>query len=1331
MKSSLKKVLCFALCFCVLSASVPLFPVTASAAGTPVIEFFNSPDRTSKPMARMWFPDASAGVDDNDVIEKQINELAVKGMGGVEICFLTGSSNYTNAQAKDFGWGTPNWTKVLKKIFQAANKVPGGFQVDVTITAHWPPGVGYLDPNDNEASRELVYTVTKIKASDLASGALPLVLPVTKVDTNTRFILNDTFEAAAVAQYTGTEGSGSSAVQKFDFNSLIPVTDKVSIIAGADEPAGVPDEAYCAAQGWNYATVLEQLGPEPVEPLPAGVKFDSEGNRKRLADVQHHYRADLSGVVLSGLDNTDTLQTGDYVIITAYYRGTAQRGHTGKYVYNSAFVTNYFTEVGTKILTDTWDKYILDPELIALMRANGGSIFEDSIEASKTTSFWAHDLMDNFDDSYAYKDIMPIIVSSMGASGGASQGTARKFFNFENDGDLQNRIYQEYTLMLGELYKSLRITGISNWAKNTLGYNFRTQCYYLPGLDIPSAALIADIVEGDNMSKGDGLRTLVSAVNMDAKAYMSMEAVTGRSCNQISLADAKTEVAQNYSDGVNRIIFHGTPYAKSLNGYAADWPGWLPFGTSFGDAYTYRQAYWDDFGNELNYMARTQAVLQHGTAKIDVAFLIDKAASFTLPSRNKFQEILDAGYSYNRMTESLLFSNNAIVKNNRLADDGPSYKALVLDEVKSISLEGIQKVIRLAEDGLPIIIYNSDVTAIYGSNMADDAKVAEAFAELKAMPGIKTATTTTEVLSVLKEMGVYSYASYNMSQLETTMYSDAADGTNYYYIFNNSRPTNSGMLAGGQGASYKGEDRAVNHVEITLTGNGVPYVLDALTGEITQIGAYTANGDGTVSFVLDKLFGGDSTIVAVTTNTDAFPQTGAYVTSVNKPFADYAVVRDIGGLSLRSNVPGDYDVTFSNGISAKASVSKSLNVLDLSNKPWNLIIDSYSPKYSRARDMIDPVTGIQTIDPGEHIITRVDLGAQGLGNWSAIPATSEQLAALGVTNMRNVSGTGYYTLTFDAPSDWDADTGAYMDVTYAWDQIGAYIVNGVTIPFANNASDRVDLGGYLKPGENTITIKLNTTLYGRAFLEHHLYNYGSGTFAATYFNGLQSVKLTPYTQVGISENVLASIGSDEATMAVNAPASYTVSLSNAKGVGVVTLSFTTDGRYLDLTSATALNGFSIVDPLSWEYIGGQVWKGTVKLYCPSFVQNSDPLDVLRISGVARDFIGETTVTLVDFTVTGDINGYSATMPSEIMTAVATASIVPVYSKYDLNHDGRIDELDLAIVVYYYLANDLEADWEVVKFDIASAKDCDVAVNGRVDLADMIEVIANYCDSYDL
>ena len=48
-----------------------------------VIESFLTPNAHAKPMARMWFPDASAGEDDDDYIGKQISELAAKGFGGV------------------------------------------------------------------------------------------------------------------------------------------------------------------------------------------------------------------------------------------------------------------------------------------------------------------------------------------------------------------------------------------------------------------------------------------------------------------------------------------------------------------------------------------------------------------------------------------------------------------------------------------------------------------------------------------------------------------------------------------------------------------------------------------------------------------------------------------------------------------------------------------------------------------------------------------------------------------------------------------------------------------------------------------------------------------------------------------------------------------------------------------------------------------------------------------------------------------------------------------------------------------------------------------------
>ena len=73
------------------------------------------------------------------LLKKQIFELADKGFGGVEVAMLADGVEYDNEEGRIYGWGTDNWIKVLKKVLKAAAKVPGGFQVDTTITAHWPP----------------------------------------------------------------------------------------------------------------------------------------------------------------------------------------------------------------------------------------------------------------------------------------------------------------------------------------------------------------------------------------------------------------------------------------------------------------------------------------------------------------------------------------------------------------------------------------------------------------------------------------------------------------------------------------------------------------------------------------------------------------------------------------------------------------------------------------------------------------------------------------------------------------------------------------------------------------------------------------------------------------------------------------------------------------------------------------------------------------------------------------------------------------------------------------------------------------------------------------
>jgi len=205
------------------------------------------------------------------------------------------------------------------------------------------------------------------------------------------------------------------------------------------------------------------------------------------------------------------------------------------------------------------------------------------------------------------------------------------------------------------------------------------------------------------------------------------------------------------------------------------------------------------------------------------------------------------------------------------------------------------------------------------------------------------------------------------------------------------------------------------------------------------------------------------------------------------------------------------------------------------------------------------------------------------------------------------------------------------------------------------------------------------------------------------------------------------------------PIAYTVKLAKVKDVGTVSLSFTVDtaNQSLDLASVVApLNGFSILT-LKWSDLGGGVWKGAITLMYPGFVSAADPLDVLRIKTKAGNNVGAASVTISDLEITGDLGGRSGFLNILVIADQATTSIVnkaPVYSKYDLNHDGAIDILDTNIAVYFYLTSSASAGWATEPFGVnepATAQDADVNNSGRVDLADLIEIMANYRDSYDL
>ncbi len=448
-----------------------------------------------------------------------------------------------------------------------------------------------------------------------------------------------------------------------------------------------------------------------------------------------------------------------------------------------------------------------------------------------------------------------------------------------------------------------------------------------------------------------------------------------------------------------------------------------------------------------------------------MAVLIDKQSSFDFASKNRFQKLLDSGYSYNLVSESVL-GDGSSVSSGMLVPEGPAYKALIVDHVTTLSPAAMQQLAEYAQAGLPIILFASNVSRAYGSNRAADAQVAAMYARVARQTNVRTVSTEDEILNALTQLGVSSHARYHAPQLEATLYQDAADGTNYYYLYNNAYPDNSAMMGNHQSDRYKGEDKVLRGLTVTLGGEGVPYQLDPYTGRVAQVAHYEAGAAG-VTFTIDRLAGGCATIYAITPD----------------------------------------ESTFSRVAGGKLYSVEEKKPIDLSREKWHLVVRSHGPNPGSPA-------------PGDSRVTDVDFGMQALGKWCDIGATSEQLRMLGVSHMQYVSGTGEYTLSFTLPGNFDQNDGAFVAYSYGRDQVGALIVNGTELP-ANNASDRVDVGRLLTAGQNTLTLRLNTTLYGRTYYEHSGYRdrgapfgMGEGVLsppdAGTYFNGLLGVSIIPY-----------------------------------------------------------------------------------------------------------------------------------------------------------------------------------------------------------------------------
>ena len=187
----------------------------------------------------------------------------------------------------------------------------------------------------------------------------------------------------------------------------------------------------------------------------------------------------------------------------------------------------------------------------------------------------------------------------------------------------------------------------------------------------------------------------------------------------------------------------------------------------------------------------------------------------------------------------------------------------------------------------------------------------------------------------------------------------------------------------------------------------------------------------------------------------------------------------------------------------------------------------------------------------------------------------------------------------------------------------------------------------------------------------------------------------------------------------NSNPSFRLALKNAKNVTTVSVSFTVDASTV---TVTGLNGFQVLGQPKGSVVNGKYTGEVMLAYLSngrtaftqtgetgiaSFVTNGDT-PTLKITGVTLS--GWDSDGKAIFGTTGSID------PDEVKFVATT---------YDLNGDGKVDQLDITIAQAAYQARSADSDWNTPGTNGVAPSACDVTGDSVVDIQDLIAIYLNF------
>lgn len=973
------------LCSCLPFSTVAAEPQQANMG---FAQQFASPEGTAKPYIRWW---VTPGLMNEQETRREIRQMAEAGFGGIELVAIVSMAPF----------GSDGWNQCMKWALEEAAAC--GITLDFTIGQGWPvktPAVS--DPDDVRSEQGLFYKNVSFEATEGQMIYHTASLPF----PDEQFETNRPYELVAVTAAKQQDGV-------YDSDSAVDITDCVTGLENTSNIAG-------AALSWT--------APEA-------------GNWS----IFYLYRQAISPVV-------SEWGASDPVI-------------------------DHFNRESTEAVTDYWDSALMAGKMKALYEQNGGSIFCDSLEigqASKDQSaFWTKDMLKEFEMRRGY-DLTPYLPAIF-MSGYYPCYSHQKETDAESDfdfGQVGTQIRQDFYDTLTELFTENHVAVIREWA-NSHNMQLRYQVYGA-SMEITEPSLATDIVETESWGHRDTLdmyRTQSGAVHMNGSGLYSTE-----SAAVINLAWAQTwtgshragneksgpywsDDGSNYvytengnedagllyhynrqlATGVNRIVMHGFSYKSSM---MQSWPGdsFMSMG-NFPNEWDDKTPMWEHIDQMTDYLSRVQYVMQKGQADVDLAvyrnYNYEGYQAFDWP----LSEIEKAGYTYDFTSPALLDLENAVVTEQDgrmvLAADGPSYKALILDQrnftgegggtvASSMPVDTAEKILEFAQAGLPVVIVGEAPSlsgTFSGSQqgmLEQQQRLASVMQQLKQLPTVAVADSRQGITEALAQKKVVPDAAKEEPSALLSFHRTDIDA-DYYYLYNSDL------------------NNPVSQ-KVSLKGEGRPYLLDPWSGEITPVAQYIQQ-DGCITLSVD-LHPNSNLLIALAEDGWNDNTPNHHITHTT---ADQAVF-DGDSLALRAARAGEYTASFDNGLSASVKIEEAPQPFTLDR--WTMTLSSWSQGDT-------PLDTLKTeLGPYE---------LNGLKPWNELEG------------LQDAAGVATYTTTFDLAEGWETGLGAEIDFGRVSDTM-QLTVNGLSIPNSDQLSNHVDIGRYLQAGKNTVTVRVTSNL---------------------------------------------------------------------------------------------------------------------------------------------------------------------------------------------------------------------------------------------------------------